>query len=280
MRLPWLFSCLLVLCLDSICIQDKMLKTPQSNSHSFSEQTKAETTLLTLNIADQSVQNLREPLPLSLSDLRNKYHSTFLMNGPTTRREIALTFDDAPDTIFTPKVLDVLKQKGVKATFFVVGHRVEAYPHIVKRIVREGHTIGNHSYNHANFLKLKNDEFRSQIIKTDKLIGKFTGFTPNIVRPPYGNINEGQIQWLATKHKKIINWDVDSIDWKGLNADQIVTNVLSHAHPGAIVLQHSGTGSGGELSGTVNALPKIIDELENKGFKLVTIPELLGIPAK
>lgn len=206
MQPSWFFPYLLVLCIVSGCTQSKM----QSNSHRFYEQTKAETLLLTLNLTDQSVQNVRKPHTISLADLRNKYRSTILMNGPKTKREIALTFDDAPDANFTPQVLDALKQKGVKATFFVVGNRVEAYPNIVKRMVQEGHILGNHSYNHANLPKLKDSEFRDQILKTDKLIEKFTGFSPNIVRPPYGNVSEGQIQWLATQHKKIVNWNVDS----------------------------------------------------------------------
>lgn len=279
MKHLWLFPFLLVLCIGSACAQIKIKKTPRSSSHNFSEQSKAETVSLTLNLTDQE-QNVREPYPLSLANTQNKYHRDILTNGPGTRREVALTFDDAPDANFTPKILDILKNKGVKATFFVVGWRVEAYPDIVKRIVAEGHILGNHSYNHANFPKLKDDAFHEQIIKTDRLIEKFTGFTPNIVRPPYGNVTERQVQWLVTQKKIIVNWNVDSLDWKGLKAEQVATNVLTHVKSGSIILQHSGTGTGGDLSGTANALPKMIDELKNEGFKLLTIPELLDIPAK
>jgi peptidoglycan-N-acetylglucosamine deacetylase len=275
----FLLSFLLVLCIGFGCPQIKIQKTPRSNLHNFSEQSKAETVSLTLNLTDQE-QKVREPHPLSLANIQNKYHRAILTDGPGTKREIALTFDDAPDANFTPKILDILKKNGVKATFFVVGWRVEAYPDIVKRIVAEGHILGNHSYNHANLPKLKDDAFHEQIIKTDRLIEKFTGFTPNIVRPPYGNVTERQVQWLVTQKKIIVNWNVDSLDWKGLKAEQVATNVLTHVHAGSIILQHSGTGTGGDLSGTVNALPKIIDELKNEGFKLVTIPKLLGIPAK
>ena len=279
MKLLWLFPFLLILCIGSGCSQIKNQKTPRSHSYNFSEQSKAATVSLTLNLTNQE-QNGREPHSLSLANIQNEYHRGILTNGPGTKREIALTFDDAPDVNFTPKILDILKKNGVKATFFVVGWRVEAYPDIVKRIVADGHILGNHTYNHANLPKLKDDAFHEQIIKTDRIIENFTGYIPNIVRPPYGNVTDRQVHWLVTQNKTIVNWNVDSLDWKGLKAEQVTTNVLTHVHAGSIVLQHSGTGAGGDLSGTVNALPKIIDELKNEGFKLVTIPELLGIPAK
>ncbi|MFO7295332.1 MAG: polysaccharide deacetylase family protein [Clostridia bacterium] len=221
---------------------------------------------------------IRQPHPLTLSDLRRKYPSTFVLNGPSSKREVALTFDDAPDDIYTPQILDVLKREGVKATFFVVGNRIEAHPEIMRRIVKEGHAVGNHSYNHANLPKLKDKQFRDQINKTDQLIRNFTGYIPRMVRPPYGNINEEQIKWLANQRKKVVNWNVDSLDWKGLSAEQVATNVLGHVHQGAIILMHSGGGIGEDLSGTVNALPEIIRKLQADNVKLVTIPELLEMP--
>ena len=212
-----------------------------------------------------------------LSKLKNKYKSTFLMKGPESKREIALTFDDAPDEIFTPVILDILKQKDVKATFFLVGHRIEKYPEVAKRIVQEGHAIGNHSYNHADYLTLNRSEFLNQIIRTYELMSSYTGYSPTIVRPPYGNISEQQIEWLASQKRKVVNWNVDSLDWKGLNAEQVSSNILSNVTPGSIVLQHSGTGDGGDLSGTIHALPTVIDELRKDGFELVTVQEMLGV---
>ncbi|WP_339164181.1 polysaccharide deacetylase family protein [Siminovitchia sp. FSL W7-1587] len=216
----------------------------------------------------------------SSKSFKNKYQNTFLMRGPGTKREVALTFDDAPDDIFTPTILDILKEKDAKATFFLVGFRIEKYPEVVKRIVQEGHAIGNHSYNHPNFLKLTDADFRNQIIRTDQLIIPFTGFAPTLIRPPYGNISERQIEWLAAKNKIVVNWDVDSLDWKGINAEQVAGNILPNVSPGSIVLQHSGTGEGGDLSGTVHALPNIIDELRKKGYKLVTVQEMLNMNHK
>ncbi|MNJ42351.1 Peptidoglycan-N-acetylglucosamine deacetylase [compost metagenome] len=236
----------------------------------------------TPDLASGPEKNVRKPHPLSLEDLRKKYRSTFLLNGPSSKRAVALTFDDAPDAHFTPLVLDALKKEGVQATFFVVGNRVEAHPEIMKRIVQEGHLIGNHSYNHANLPKVSDAEFRDQVQKTDKLISQYTGYTPNIIRPPYGNISEGQIQWLASQGKKVINWNVDSLDWKGLTPQQVQTNVLGNVKPGSIILHHAAGGKGEDLTCTVNALPHIINQLRKDGVELVWVTDLLGlgIPAK
>ncbi|MCP3775510.1 polysaccharide deacetylase family protein [Paenibacillus sp. MZ04-78.2] len=222
---------------------------------------------------------IRNPHPLSLADLHAKYKSTFLLSGPSSKREVALTFDDVPDDKFTPRVLDILKSEGVKATFFLIGNRVEAHPEIVQRMINEGHVVGNHSYNHANLPKLSDVDFRNQVVKTDNIIRSISGYTPKFIRPPYGNISETQIQWLASQHKTIVNWNVDSLDWKGLNAEQVKTNVLAHVHPGSIILQHAAGGAGEDLTGSVQALPEIIKKLRHDGVKLVTIPELLNLPA-
>lgn len=292
MRFRWIVICLVVLYLCAGCTQNTKQKAQQVKPNAKSEQakqvkqTKQAKTLknesTTPNLAGGQEKKVRKPHPLSLADLRKKYRSTFILNGPSSKREVALTFDDAPDDQFTPLVLDVLKREGVQATFFVVGNRIEAHPEIVKRMVREGHLLGNHSYNHANLPKLSDAGFREQVIRTDRLISEYTGYTPNIIRPPYGNVSEGQIQWLASQGKKIVNWNVDSLDWKGLTPQQVETNVLAHVKPGSIILHHSGGGTGEDLSCTVDALPKIIKQLRDDGVKLVNVAELLNlnIPTK
>ncbi|WP_019121856.1 polysaccharide deacetylase family protein [Brevibacillus massiliensis] len=232
----------------------------------------------TTDLHDGPEGAVRNPHPLSLADLRAKYKSTFLLSGPSSKREVALTFDDAPDDRFTPQILDVLKQEGVRATFFVVGNRVEAHPEIVQRMINEGHVLGNHSYSHANLPKLSDADFQNEVVKTDQLIQSISGYKPTFIRPPYGNISERQIQWLASHHKVIVNWNVDSLDWKGLSAEQIRTNVLAQVRPGSIILQHAAGGVGEDLTGTVQALPEIINQLRNDNVKLVTVPELLSLP--
>ncbi|MEF3352767.1 polysaccharide deacetylase family protein [Paenibacillus sp. GYB006] len=217
-----------------------------------------------------------EKSKLTLGQLRKKYKSTFVTNGPNVKR-IALTFDDVPDPRFTPQILDVLKEYGVKATFFVNGQRVLNHPELAKRIHDEGHVIGNHSFTHPDFSKISMSAFISEIKKTEQAILPITGYIPKIIRPPYGEITEEQLIWAAEHKYRIVNWNVDSLDWKGLNKEQVLTNILSGIRPGAIVLQHGGGGYGSKLQGTIEALPEVIKALKNQGYELVTVPELLGI---
>jgi peptidoglycan/xylan/chitin deacetylase (PgdA/CDA1 family) len=221
--------------------------------------------------------NERQNRPLTLADLHQKYRSTFLFNGPAEQRKAALTFDDVPDARFTPQILDILKQYGVRATFFVVGNRAEAHPEMVKRMQEEGHVIGSHSYSHPNLLQVSDAVFQDEILKTEQALAGITGYKPRLFRPPYGNISEEQIKWMASLNYHIINWNVDSLDWKGLNADQVTANVLGHIKPGAVILQHGGGGEGEDLTGTVQALPKIIESMNNAGIQTVTVAELFNI---
>ncbi|MGC5772926.1 polysaccharide deacetylase family protein [Paenibacillus pabuli] len=214
---------------------------------------------------------------LTLGQLRQKYADTFKTNGPSTK-QVALTFDDVPDPRFTPQVLDILKKYKVRATFFIVGNRAEKHPDLVKRMVKEGHIVGNHSYNHPVFSKLSMNAFRKQILHTGDIIRDLAGYTPKMIRPPYGDINEQQLQWSAKQRYSIVNWNVDSLDWKGLTKDKVKENILSAVKPGSIVLQHAGGGVGSNLNGTIEALPEVIEELRNRGYELVTLDEMLGLP--
>ncbi|WP_419889080.1 polysaccharide deacetylase family protein [Paenibacillus xylanexedens] len=224
-----------------------------------------------------SGSNSAEEEQLTLGQLRQKYADTFKTNGPSTKK-VALTFDDVPDPRFTPQVLDILKKYDVRATFFIVGSRAEKHPDLVKRIVKEGHMVGNHSYNHPEFSKLSMTAFRKQILHTGDIIQRLAGYTPKMIRPPYGDINEEQLRWAAKQHYSIVNWNVDSLDWKGLSKEQVKDNILSAVKPGSIVLQHAGGGVGSNLNGTIEALPEIIEELRNRGYELVTLDEMLGLP--
>jgi peptidoglycan-N-acetylglucosamine deacetylase len=214
---------------------------------------------------------------LSLSELRKKYDGTFKLSGPVTEKKVALTFDDGPDDIFTRQVLDVLKQNKVKATFFVIGRRAEAHPELIARMIREGHIVGNHSYNHADLSKLSVTNFEKQIEHTQLILKPMTGYNPKLFRPPYGAINEQQVRWAMDHGYLIINWNVDSLDWKGLSADKVSRNILSANRPGAIILLHCGGGEGEDLSGSVKAIPTIIRTLKIQGYEMVTVPELLHV---
>ncbi|MFC7680078.1 polysaccharide deacetylase family protein [Paenibacillus sp. GCM10028914] len=227
--------------------------------------------------AAEDKEHTNPPVAKSLSQLIKKYPDTFRVRGPRIK-QVALTFDDVPDPRFTPQVLDILKEEGVKATFFVVGSRAKKHPDLLARIKREGHAIGNHSYNHPQFNKLNLVEFRDQIERTNKIIKSITGQEPRLIRPPYGEINEEQLRWARKNNYKIVNWNVDSLDWKGLTKDQVKQNILSATGPGAIILQHAGGGVGSDLSGTTEALPEVISELRKKGYSFVTLPDMLSVP--
>lgn len=212
--------------------------------------------------------------------LHKQYPSTFLTNGPRSAKLVALTFDDAPDPRFTPAILDILAKNDVCATFFVVGARASKHPAIVKRIHQEGHIIGNHSYNHAVLSKLSLTDYSKQIWRTDAVIRNIVGYSPHFIRPPYGELLPQQVKWSKQFGFTIVNWDVDSVDWKNNpNSASIIKNIRRTLQPGSIILQHAGGGYGQDLSGTIHALPWLIQLLRSKGYELVTIPELLSQPA-
>ncbi|WP_138493513.1 polysaccharide deacetylase family protein [Paenibacillus pinistramenti] len=216
---------------------------------------------------------------LTLAELRRKYADTFKFKGPHARtKEIALTFDDVPDPRFTPEVLAVLRQKKVKATFFVVGNRARQHPALLRAIQQQGHAIGNHSYDHPLLKKQNMKDFKREILMTEQVIYHITGQKPLLIRPPYGEINEQQVRWARRNGYKIVNWNVDSLDWTGIGRINVERNVLSHVVPGSIVLQHAGGGVTSDLTGTIEALPFIIDELKARGYRFVTLPTMLHTP--
>ncbi|WP_242221536.1 peptidoglycan-N-acetylglucosamine deacetylase [Bacillus cereus group sp. BfR-BA-01380] len=194
--------------------------------------------------------------------------------GPYNKAEVALTFDDGPDPIYTPQVLDKLKKHGVKATFFLLGENAERYPKVVEQIVSEGHIVGNHTYNHPNLNKIDDKQYHEQMLKTEKILQKLTGYSPKFFRPPYGIINENQVKWATEQNFMIIQWSVDTLDWKGLNAVEITNKVLGNAFPGSILLQH--TAPGGKLQGSVDALDRLIPNLTSKGARFVTLPKMFN----
>ncbi|AIQ69158.1 polysaccharide deacetylase family protein [Paenibacillus graminis] len=213
---------------------------------------------------------------LTLSQLLRKYPETIKTRGPH-RKQIALTFDDVPDPRFTPQVLDVLRRYHVHATFFVVGSRAAKHPELVARIIREGHTVGNHSYNHPEFSKISVNAFRTQIIRTENILKTTAGYKPRLIRPPYGDISEPQLKWAKAHGYKLVNWNVDSLDWKGLPKSQVRNNIIANAGKGAIILQHGGGGRGSDLRGTIQALPEVISIMRKRGYTFVTVPQMLQI---
>ncbi|MFC5469552.1 polysaccharide deacetylase family protein [Cohnella suwonensis] len=220
---------------------------------------------------------LAKPSGMRWSDMEKKYEGAFVLSAHGDTRKVALTFDDVPDPRFTPQVLDVLRRKKVTATFFVVGTRAKKHPDIVSRIRKEGHDIGNHSYSHPDFSKLPLAKVQDQIGRAEAIIDGIVGFKPRLVRPPYGEITETQLRWAKQQGYTVVNWNVDSSDWRQLSAKQILRNVTRSVRPGAVVLMHAGGGEGQNLSGTVQALPALIDWLRLHRYEPVSLSELLGV---
>src|SRR5205809_3396613 len=187
---------------------------------------------------------------------------------------IAITFDDEPSTVLTPKLLDLLAAHHIKATFFVIGENVAEHPEIVARAAREGHEIGNHSWSHPNFAKMSQESVRSQLQRTDDAIKNATGKRPTLLRPPYGSITEREKRWIHDEFGyEIILWDVDPLDWKRPGPAVVRSRILKETRPGSIVLSHD------IHPGTIEAMPSTLDELEAKGFKFVTVSELIRMAA-
>jgi len=211
-------------------------------------------------------------------DLITMYPELFIASGDSKEKKVALTFDDGPDDVFTPQILDILKAKNVKATFFVIGKRVKGYPEVMKRIADECHLAGNHTWSHPNIMKISLEDAKQEILKTEKLLEEYYKNSSDrikIFRSPYGSIDPERVEFFSDLGYKIISWNVDSLDWKGLSADEVKTNVLENVTKGSIILQHSAGGEGEDLSGSVEALPEIIDVLKEEGFEFVTIDEIL-----
>ena len=234
----------------------------------------------------------REPVPAQAAEerkarrahggdwaqMQRRFRGAFVLSAPGQKHKVALTFDDVPDARYTGLVLDELRRLGVHATFFVVGSRVRGNPALVRRMHREGHAIGNHSYNHPVFSHLKLSEMTEQIARTEAAVRETVGFRPRFIRPPYGEITPRQMAWARANGYTVVNWDVDSLDWRQLRAQTVLRNVTRSVRPGSIILLHAGGGRGQNLYGTVEALPKLIGWLRSKGYEPVTIPELLGQP--
>jgi len=185
----------------------------------------------------------------------------------TQEKVIALTFDDGPDPIDTPAVLDILKEKNVRATFFVLGQAAQANPNLLKRIVDEGHEIGNHSFNHD----YQQRNLVEEIKQTDHEVFVSTGVHTYFYRPPGGFLSKSQLETVKKNGFIVALWSVDSKDWRNPGVKQIVDNVIKNVFPGAIILMHDG---GYQRTQTVNALGPIIDALRDRGYRLATLSEL------
>lgn len=184
----------------------------------------------------------------------------------TEKKRIALTFDDGPHPIYTPQMLELLKEEQVPATFFLLGENVELYGDVVKEIAKEGHLIGNHTYHHVQITSLSLEEACKEIQETSDLIEELTGTGTEYVRPPFGTWNEELEERLDLIP---VMWSIDTKDWTTQNVDWIVRETVKHAEDHDIILMHD------SYQSTVDAVKRVIEQLEAEGFEFVTVDEII-----
>lgn len=181
-------------------------------------------------------------------------------------KQIALTFDDGPDAVWTEKLLDGLKERGVKVTFFVIGEKIEGNEDLLKRMYEEGHLIGNHSYHHVELNRLRESAVLEEIEKTNDLIYGATGYRPEFIRPPYGSWNR---KTDCPGEMISVYWTIDTLDWQIQDEDSVVEKILTQAKDGDIILLHD------IFKSSVDGALEAIDLLIEAGYELVTVDQLM-----
>lgn len=181
-------------------------------------------------------------------------------------KKIALTFDDGPHPYYTHQLLEGLKEKNVKVTFFITGKNALAYPEIVKEIYEGGHLIGNHTYNHTQLSSKNGERFKQEILDTNQVIRDITGTDTIYVRPPYGSWNK---EFEKELNMFPVLWTIDPLDWCSKDVSRIVDKVCSKADENEIILMHD------QYKTTVTAALEIVDRLMEEGYEFVTVEEIL-----
>ncbi len=203
---------------------------------------------------------------LCVPGVMNRRAGEVAASNMTDSKKIAITFDDGPHPYYTEQLLDGLKERGVKATFFVTGQHVEEHPEVIRRMSEEGHLIGNHTYSHIQLSDSNEEVFKEELIRTNELIEDLIGQEVQYVRPPYGS-------WDKKFEKELnmfpVMWTIDPLDWCSDNAASIARKVTSKAKENAIILMHD------EYKSTVTAALQVIDQLQEEGYEFVTVDELL-----
>lgn len=196
-------------------------------------------------------------------------------NVQTDQKLIALTFDDGPNPVYTPQILDLLREYQAKGTFFVLGKRVQLYPAIAIREVNEGHEIANHTFDHHYLKNYPPDRLVQEIRRTQEIIFDITEQMPSVFRPPGGFYNETLLHSMKEDKLTVVMWSwyQDTKDWRKPGVDKIVQQVLGNVHNGDIILFHD---LEGDCTQTVEALKRILPELKARGYQFVTVSDLIA----
>jgi peptidoglycan/xylan/chitin deacetylase (PgdA/CDA1 family) len=201
---------------------------------------------------------------------------TLVAGGPTGSRRLALSFDDGPSAANTELVLELLERYDARGTFFVVGSRIEGHEELLRRAVRAGHELANHTYSHVHTVRLSRSDLTGELQRTSAAIAAAVGVDPpevRLVRPPFGK-DRRRIHAIARRlGMTTVLWSIDSGDAMHSTTDQVIDTVSSRAAPGAIVLMHDG---GLRRDSTLDALATLLPRLRADGYELVTVSDLLG----
>lgn len=218
----------------------------------------------------ETPESIESPLQTETVDSEETIEETAEETTPTPEYAgtIALTFDDGPGK-YTERLLNIFKENGGKATFFVVGNRASYQKNILKRMTDEGHEVGNHTYSHLSLKEIEYDEAVDQISRAKTIIESATGVDNKLVRAPYGDLNADVKEIARELNVSLIHWSLDSFDWMTRDAQLVYDELMSRVKDGDIILLHDIHES------TVEAMEMVIPELVNKGYKLVTVSELL-----
>lgn len=209
----------------------------------------------------------------TVTPVKHGVYKNVFVNGDTTKKIVALTFDDAPDENNTHRILDILKKHDVKASFFMIGTTMnDENITAVKRSFDEGHLVLNHSFNHPRFTNLDENETLLQLDRAASRIESITGSYPLLFRPPYGSINANVVNTVNTSGSTIILWSLDSLDWTLKDPYAVANNVVSNVRNGDIILMHRNKTS-------VASLEMIIETLSAIGYRFTTLDKMLGLKA-
>lgn len=238
-----------------------------SSSQSFKQNKVAETSQRT-DSSSKATEKSEQSVPSSETQALEPKQNTTQSQNPTDK-SVAISFDDGPGATTTPQLLQILKEKKVHATFFVLGEKAAQHPEIVKQAAKEGHEIGNHTFNHQDLTRLSTQAIMDEVTKTDNEIKKATGKKATFIRPPYGSITKVGAEIIQ---RPIIQWSVDSEDWRTRNTESIIQKIQTTVYDGSIILFHD------IYLETINAIPKVIDYLKEQGYRITTVGDLLGHP--
>ena len=210
------------------------------------------------------------PLLFIMGNLKKKTIETAENNLKTINKyknikRVALTFDDGPSSECTPRLLDILKEENVKATFFLVGKNIKENEDIVIRMKNEGHLIGNHTFKHSQLTKLGFDEAVEEINTTNAWITNISGYTPEYIRPPFGSFTD---ELLSETSMSVVMWNVDPLDWKYKNKDIVTDKILKNVKNGDIILMHD------IFESSVDAAQTVIKELKKQNYVFVTVDKM------